>query len=208
MALSTAQLRESTTFHGQRVSRAHQVLMAAADEAGVRFTLNSGRRLLAEQEQLYRHPPPGTPLVARPTPNAPHIRRGRANHAWDVRFDDGGAGRLATFYRAHGVPIAFNVPGEPWHGDPYDEAALLAAARRVADPWRGYPADERRWMTEYDQLGHPQRSKRAAATAAIRRQVLRGVMTGRRKAIWQEAQRTGWHVNRRAHRYRSLRART
>jgi GH24 family phage-related lysozyme (muramidase) len=65
------------------------------------------------------------------------------------------------------------------------------------------PADEQRWEHEYDQLQH-----RRGAWPAMRRRVLRRVMTKRRKLIWQLAQHTGWETLDRAARYRQLLVRT
>ena len=67
------------------------------------------------------------------------------------------------------------------------------------------PADEARWEHEYDQLLH-----KPGPWAALRRRVLRRVMTQRRKQIWQLAEHEpeGWeHLNRR-HRYHQLQLRT
>lgn len=183
-------------------------MLEAAAAAGVDFELNDGRRTEAIQRaRIAKHGlwSPSNPTGAAPArQSSPHIKHGAANHALDVRWDDGGAARLAVFYRRRGVPMVFNVPAERWHVDPTSEVALIAAARRLdapPDPFAGYPVDERRWLREYDAL-------RAAHRDIARRIVLVRVMRDRRKSIWQAAQQSGWDkLNRRA-RYRSLLART
>lgn len=68
------------------------------------------------------------------------------------------------------------------------------------------PADEARWEREYDQLLH-----RRGPWAAMRRRVLRRVMTARRKEIWRLAQPkgpAGWDERNRRARYEQLLART
>jgi len=199
--MTTAALRESATFRGKRVSRAWRIILDAAARAGVRFTLNQGRRTMSEQAAFYAAYLRGGTLAARPSSGAPHIKAGRANHALDIRWDDGGARRLASWLARNGVRVAFNVPTEAWHMDPVDEGQLLAAARRLDDPLAGYPADERRWIHEYDNLVRADRDR-------DRRRVLRRVMIERRKSIWRAAQDSGWDRLRRSERYRSLKART
>lgn len=206
MASSTAALRASTTFRGKRVSRAHRVLLEAAAAAGVAFELDSGQRTKADQLELVREKgvynavtnPHG---AARYSPSAPHVKAGHAHHALDINSIDAGQKRVARFYAAHGVSVAFNVFTEAWHMDTTDEQSLLAAARRLEDPFAGYPADERRWLHEFDHIaGHP--------TNVRREHVLRRVMSARRKQIWRAAQDSGWNKLERAARYRSLLART
>lgn len=67
------------------------------------------------------------------------------------------------------------------------------------------PADELRWTREYDALEH-----RKDAWAALRRRVLRRVMSARRKEIWRRAQSEadGWKKLNRVGRWHSLKART
>lgn len=107
-----------TRFHGKRVSKKWAVVLRHAETAGVHFTLNSGKRTLAEQWSLWRHYKRyGSPVAAFPSPTAPHVRLGRADHALDVDTADGGARELAQYLRhdprhAH---ISFPVSGEPWH---------------------------------------------------------------------------------------------
>jgi GH24 family phage-related lysozyme (muramidase) len=96
----------------------------------------------------------------------------------------------------------------------YDHAggqvlAGLARRRRLEvdlflrPPAAYVPVDEQRWIREYDQL------PRSGAWAAMRRRVLRRVMTRRRKLIWHLAQGAdGWRTLNRAARYRQLLVRT
>jgi hypothetical protein len=212
MARTTAELRKPTTFHGVPVSTAQRIVLEAAERADVDFHLNDGRRTVAIQEQRVRDHGVWSPSnphgAALPNPSAPHIKHGAANHADDVdlfRPRPGGQLRLATFYRAHGVPVVFDVSTEAWHMDPTSESALVAAARRLDDPFAAYPADERRWLRELDRL----RAKRKPTRAELDRQrVLLRAMIERRKSIWRAAQDSGWgKLNRRA-RYASLLART
>ena len=130
MARSTHQLRASTRHRGKRCSMAHAIMLGAYERAtGTVLHINQGRRTLAEQAAFYAAYLRGGVLAARPFPGAPHIKAGRAHHALDI--NDGIVDRVAAFYRSKGVPVAFNVRGEPWHMDTTDEAALLRAARKI-----------------------------------------------------------------------------
>lgn len=60
-------------------------------------------------------PRPRRPLTAKPTPFAPHILVGRANHAIDVNALDGGEARLQRWLESHGATVTNPVPGEAWH---------------------------------------------------------------------------------------------
>src|SRR3712207_5983007 len=105
-----------TTHHGKRVSWAHKRMLSAYErKTGRAIYINQGARTLAEQAAFYAHYLRyGRPLAARPWGGAPHIKWGAPNHALDVNAPEP-ANSLARFYRDHGVPVAFNVPGEPWH---------------------------------------------------------------------------------------------
>src|SRR4051812_18133075 len=94
-------------FRGKTVSREWAaVLLEAARE--VAFMLDSGHRTMAEQQGLYDHYLRfGSPLAAKPSANAPHIRIGRIDHALDVNALDGGAGRLAAWLRRKGAGATF-----------------------------------------------------------------------------------------------------
>lgn len=105
--------------------------MLAAMERAIRAAvyINQGRRTIAEQWAFWNHYRRyGWPVAAYPSQSAPHIKYGWANHALDANNSQ----RIANYYRAHGVPMLFNVRGEPWHEDPPSERALLAAANRLA----------------------------------------------------------------------------
>lgn len=80
-------------------------------------------------------------------------------------------------------------------------ATEVALFLRADAPYK--PADEARWEREYDQVVH-----KRGPWPAMRRRVLRRVMTKRRKLIWHLAQKGGWEKLNRAARYRSLLART
>lgn len=122
-----------TTHRGKRVSPAHAVLLAAFERAHGLLYVNQGARTIGEQAAFYAtYLRVGYPLAARPWGGAPHIKWGAAHHALDVNA--GPAHALAAFYRARGVPVAFNVPGEPWHMDTLDLAALARAAATIAPP--------------------------------------------------------------------------
>jgi hypothetical protein len=116
---------------GKRVSVSHAALLAAYERKyGRAVYVNQGRRTLAEQRWFYNNQPP---LAAYPSPNAPHIKENHEHHALDINAGErvGQAQHVARFYRSLGVPVAFNVRGEPWHMDTLDEAALMRAARKA-----------------------------------------------------------------------------
>ena len=100
---------------GNLVSKEWNTALTRARKNNVRFTVNDGRRTMREQWARWRTYKAGGNLAAFPSPNAPHIRAGRIDHAVDVSSNDGGAPRLATWLRAHGMRATFPVGGEPWH---------------------------------------------------------------------------------------------
>lgn len=113
-----------------RLSESHYILCTEAIRQGViePSDLNEGRRTMAEQWHFFRNQPP---LAAFPQPNAPHIWAGRENHAIDANSFNRAVRRLADFYQAQGVLVAFNVPGENWHFQPSSETQLKNAAHRI-----------------------------------------------------------------------------
>lgn len=103
-------------FDGRRVSREWDVVLTAARKAGTGFQLNSGRRTMNEQWALYRAYRNGTGnLAAVPSPNAPHIRVGRIDHALDINSLDGGETRLQQWLEKQGGHPTNPVRGESWH---------------------------------------------------------------------------------------------
>lgn len=121
----------SKYFHGKRVSKSHYALLVEAESRGIISRINQGRRTIAEQWGFYRiYKRDGWPVAAFPSPSAPHIKWGREHHAIDA--NDGPVDALAAFYRSLGIPVAFNVSGEPWHMDTLNEAALKKASAKFA----------------------------------------------------------------------------
>lgn len=105
-------------------------MLAAYERSHGTIYVNQGRRTIAEQAAFYAHYLRyGRPLAAKPFLGAPHIKYGKEHHALDI--NDGVVDGVANFYRSQDVPVAFNVPGEPWHMDTLDEAALKRAAARL-----------------------------------------------------------------------------
>lgn len=124
------------------MSTSHAVMLGAYERrTGRAVSINQGQRTLAEQAAFYRAYKSGRgPLAARPTPSAPHIKFRRQHHALDINAPRP-ARDVAAFYRQQGVPVAFNVRGEPWHMDVLDEGKLKRAARalkRATDPTLRY----------------------------------------------------------------------
>lgn len=110
------------------------MLSAYADKYGP-VALNQGARTLTEQAKFYAtYLREGHPLAARPWSGAPHIKWRKQHHALDIDAgtNAGQAQSVAAFYRRHGVPVAFNVNGEPWHMDTLSLSKLLAAAKKVS----------------------------------------------------------------------------
>ncbi len=117
-------------FQGKRVSTEWDIVLTEAARQGVNFTLNSGKRTMAEQWVLYngyRKGLPGYNLAAFPNPNAPHVRVGRPDHAIDVDSINGGETRLQSWLQKQGVHPTNPVAGESWHMElPAEELRKLA----------------------------------------------------------------------------------
>jgi len=113
-----------------RLSDDHYVLCSEAIRQGViePDDLNEGRRTMSEQWHFYRNQPP---LAAYPSPNAPHIKVGRANHDLDANSYNGASRHLANFYKSHGVQVSFCVGGEDWHICVHSNSQLKAAAKKI-----------------------------------------------------------------------------
>lgn len=188
------------------VSYPWYVFLACAKQDGWPGDLTEGHRSMARQRHfrdLYEGNPSLYPIAAIPSPTAPHIRSGRADHASDVTFSDW----LIAYGRRHGVRLVRTVRWpdgsvrELWHLEVQDVGQLSAFARKHA--WRVEPlgfmaADERRWISEYVRL------KRAGKNVDRRRVLLRQ-MAKRRKEIHQAALKHGWHHRNRRKRWALLR---
>ena len=119
-------------FDGSRVSDEWDVILTAARRDGVQFHLNSGRRTISEQWRLYRLWRAGVGAVAAfPSPAAPHIRTGRADHAIDVSTIGGGEHRLQEYLNRHALGARNTVAGEPWHLEAASEVLLKRAAAKL-----------------------------------------------------------------------------
>jgi hypothetical protein len=118
-------------FDGHRVSTSWDVVLTHARRMGVRFTLDSGRRTMAEQWRLWRnYRRVGRPIAAFPSPNAPHIRVGRQAHSLDIDTGGGGETHLQRFLAKEGLHPVNDVAGEPWHIT-VGERELRRYAKRV-----------------------------------------------------------------------------
>lgn len=196
-------------FQGKRVSFLWAAVLRWAEHEHVQFLLNSGRRTKAEQLALIAEK--GIWSLSNPTgaapysPFAPHIRRGRLDHAVDINSLDGGETRLEQWVESKGVDWKNTVPGESWHGEISLAGLwkLYRMAKKAMDPYRGLFPDERRWAKEFDEL------KRAGKNQN-RRDVLKRFMLSRRKHIWRQANKSknGWNRFSRRQRYDALRKRT
>lgn len=112
-----------------------RILDAARRSGQWQGRVNEGHRTMARQQWLYDHRGRADlgigSIVARPSPNAPHIRVGRLDHAVDVTDSQG----LINFAARHGIRLERTVSGESWHLEPKtanwaSKAAALAAKRR------------------------------------------------------------------------------
>lgn len=108
------------TFDGKPVSVAWHRVLTRARKKGVDFSVTSGHRTLKEQAYLYSgwiRRLPGFNLAAFPSPNAPHIRVGRADHAIDFGPDPESVNKLVWWLNQNGRELGarFTVSGEWWH---------------------------------------------------------------------------------------------
>ena len=192
-----------------RVSTEWHVVLTAARRDGVAFMVTDGHRTMAEQRDRFAvFQRFGRPLAARPSPTAPHIRTGRADHAIDVNALDGGAGRLAAWLRRKGAKA--DVPR------PRRAVAHRGAAAPISSVSPGRSATRSPVSRTRSAAGSvpTTRSSSGSAPGATpprrceSRVRLRGLMTARRKAIWHAAQESGWNRLHRSARYEALKSRT
>lgn len=120
--------------NGDELSFEWAVFITVATRSGWPGRINEGHRTMARQWYFWTHQPP---LAAYPSPNAPHIRSGRRDHAIDVNGSDW----LIAFGRRHGITLVRTVRGEIWHLEVANPAALYAFAQRHASVITGgkYP---------------------------------------------------------------------
>lgn len=120
----------------ERVSAEWLVVLLAMRHDGVRFRVNEGHRTMARQWyfwNLYRSGRGN--LAAYPSPNAPHIRTGRIDHAIDFWND----ATVMTWLAREGLQPRRTVRGESWHIE-VPAARLRAYARKhgvEANPFKG-----------------------------------------------------------------------
>lgn len=127
------------SFDGEKVSRQwFQLLTDIRRHDHVTFHLNEGHRTLARQTQFWNLFRAGRgPIAAFPSPFAPHIRTGRADHACD--FNNAEGVRRAAAKR--GVTLTRTVlwPNgsvrEEWHLEA-NRAQLRRYAKRRAGEQR------------------------------------------------------------------------
>ena len=148
---------------------------------------NSSARSVAAQRFFFAHRPPAAAVP------------GTSNHGWGLAVDVQ-TRVAAAWILSHGHRFGWSwdegrAVGEWWH---FRYVGGYKPRRR---PFPHLTREERRWVLEYEELRRERRD-------AGRRRVLRRVMRERRRDIWHEASRSGWDVNNRRKRYRSLLART
>ena len=109
-------------FQGKRVSRPWAVVLRAYENHPKRhIQLNSGRRTMGEQQHLVDtlglyHPVTNPDGAAAPNPDAPHIWRGRVNHALDIdQWVGDGEQDFQDWLNSKGVRAINNVITEGWH---------------------------------------------------------------------------------------------
>jgi D-alanyl-D-alanine carboxypeptidase len=174
-------------------ARAWNAMRAAAIEAGIRpsdFAPNgpaSSARSVDSQRWFWNHRPPAA---------APP---GTSNHGWGLAVDV--RTRVAAAWIAsHGHRFGWSWDegrrvGEWWH------FRYVGGYRPRPSPLAHLTRAERRWVQEYDRL-------KAAGRDIDRRRELRRAMRERRDEIAAAAAESGWDVNQRRRRHRSLLART
>ncbi|HWT25183.1 MAG TPA: peptidoglycan-binding domain-containing protein [Solirubrobacteraceae bacterium] len=146
---------------GNRVSDEWYAVLSAARNDGVRFVLTDGRRTMTEQWARYNHyKRHGSPIAAFPSPTAPHIRKGRPDHALDINALDGGADRLDAWCTAKGLPLANTVASEAWHKEAASPGALRTFAAHIGEV--GRPT-----ATRGTKGAHVRRLQRALAALGI-----------------------------------------
>lgn len=132
-------------FDNELVSRAWAVVLRDMRAAGVSFSVSEGHRTLERQQFFWNcmqccccndcH------LAARPSPFAPHIRTGRADHAIDFGGDLDG---VMHWLDQHGLlptrPAGAGTSNwEPWHVEVSLTRLLIYARKHGADKLETLP---------------------------------------------------------------------
>ncbi len=124
-------------FQGELVSKSWDRVLTEAWHDGVRFQLNDGRRTMKMQRARVKryglyHPTRNPTGAAKPSPTAPHIRKGRPDHALDVDTvtPSGGQRELRAYLARNGVEMVQTVSSEPWHLEARSAIALVRFARK------------------------------------------------------------------------------
>ncbi len=117
---------------GEEVSAEWYTILSDMRKAGVHFNVNEGHRTMSRQQYFYDLWKSGRGnLAAAPTPNAPHIRSGRIDHAIDFSND----GAVFTWLAKKGLGPVRTVRGESWHIElPVSRMRAYHAAHGSSDP--------------------------------------------------------------------------
>lgn len=138
MTVTYKRLPASLSADRELVSEAqYRLLLACEPDLPAAFDVNEGKRTKARQEELVREKgiynratnPYG---AAAYSPQAPHIKEGRSDHALDCDLP----GALVTAARKRDVTYRYTVPTEGWHIEP-DPGELAAFAGRARKRRRG-----------------------------------------------------------------------
>lgn len=116
---------------GELLSVAWYRVLVRARKNGVPFSITDGKRTMYQQLVLWRLWKAGRGnLAAFPSPTAPHIRVGRADHAIDFGPNARAVDRVVHYLNSRGLRARRPVPGEWWHVE-VDGRALKNLARRI-----------------------------------------------------------------------------
>lgn len=130
-------------FDGELVSRAWSVVLHDMRADGVDFGINEGHRTLARQQFFWDcfqcQCCNGGNLAARPSPFAPHIRTGRADHAIDFANPEAVMRWLSRKGLRPTRPAGSGSSWEPWHIEVQLGALLRYAARHKGDKFDTLP---------------------------------------------------------------------
>lgn len=149
-----------TRFEGKVCSVEWAGFLGSARRDGVQFSPTSLRRDMREQQALFDRnmfgpgrPRPNRPMTAVPSPDAPHIREGRWDHAGDLEGSDA----LIAYAASRGIRLVRTVRNEEWHLEFQGvSSAQMLAKFGQEDPYDFLTEDDERLVKELA-------AKRAAA---------------------------------------------